>query len=133
MPACLASSRLKSHDHDDEHADDEEHEHEEAHADDEKHEHEEAHAGDEEHAHEETHAHEDEHAHEGDDHDTHSEVVASYRLECEEGAIPSTFTATIIERFPGIEALQVEFVGPGGQSAELATAGSAEISLEPVL
>ena len=138
-----------AHEEEHAHADEDEHAHEEehAHADEDEHAHEEehAHADEDEHAHEEEHAHadedehasEDEHAHDDhahDDAETHSEVLASYRFVCEEGAKPTTFTAALMQRFPGIEALQVEFVGPGGQSAASLTAGSsADVSLEPVL
>ena len=46
--------------------------------------------------------------------------------------MPSTFTADLMQRFSSIETLQIEFVGPSGQSAASVTADSAEMSLEPV-
>lgn len=114
-----------AHDHDEEHAHDDEHDDEHGHDD----EHEEEHGHDDEH--EEEHAHDDDHAH--DDNETHSEVMVSYRFDCEQGTMPSTFTADLMQSFQGIESLQVEFVGPGGQSAASVTASSAEVSLESVL
>ena len=92
------------------------------------HENEHAHGG--EHAHNDMPAEDDSHAHAN--RSAHSDVLTSYRVECNEGALPSTFTAKLMHRFPGIETLRVEFVGPGGQSAVSVTAESADVALGPV-
>lgn len=121
----------EAHSHDDKHSHGDEHAHNEEHTHDDEHSHDDEHTHDDEHAHNDEHKHDE--AHDHADHGTHSEMLASYDFDCDGSTMPTTFTAELMQRFPGIETLQVEFVGPGGQSAATVTASSVEVSLEPVL
>lgn len=140
------------HDHDDEHAhgDDDHDDHGEEHDHDEEHDHaDEKHAHGDEHDdehHDEEHAHGDEHDHDDDHHDeehahgdehdhgdehaeTHSEVSVNWTFTCGNIAAVSELNTSLFETFPGIETLAIQLAGPGGQSAQEATAANATVDL----
>jgi hypothetical protein len=106
--------------HDDEHA----HEEHDEHHDDEEH----AHKDDDEH-HDEEHAHKDDDEQHDEHHDdeegSHSEVRASYSFTCEDVSKLSTIDVDLLTLWSNIEDLDVQMIGPGGQS-------SAELSPESI-
>ena len=87
-----------------------------------------------EHHHEDEHKH---HAHHDDDHGhhdkghghdaTHSEVTADYKFSCAQGAKLTSITVELLEKFPGIEEMDVMWITSAGQGAAELTAGSKEI------
>ncbi|MGB1110361.1 MAG: DUF2796 domain-containing protein [Gammaproteobacteria bacterium] len=88
-----------------EHRDQHEHEHEEAHAD-----HKDEHKGHEEHA-------------------QHADADLRYHFQCEHGEeLKALNLAPLFKRFPQMEKLQVQVIGPNGQSAAELTQGASELS-----
>ncbi|MEO0854891.1 MAG: DUF2796 domain-containing protein [Cyanobacteria bacterium J06648_11] len=86
---------------------------------------------DDEHGHDE---HDDEHAEHGDEHDehadgeVHSEILADYRFECASPAQLTEMDVTLFEQFPGIEEIEVQFVGETGQTAVELTPAQSQLS-----
>ena len=115
--------------HDDEHDEEKEHAaHNDEHDEDEEHAaHDDEHAEDEEHA-----AHDDEHAHDEEESETHSEVVAMYAFLCEDIGKLSSMDVKLFQQWQGIEDVDVQLAGPGGQSAIELNADSARIDLSSV-
>ena len=82
-------------------------------------------------------AHEGE-AHEGEAHDeqegeSHSAVVASYVFDCVDMGKLDTLTVGLFEAWPGIDDIDVQLVGPTGQSAVELAPGSATLEIGSVL
>ncbi|MBX2835474.1 MAG: DUF2796 domain-containing protein [Gammaproteobacteria bacterium] len=105
---AMADEDHNDHDHD-EHSDDE-HGHDEH--SDEKHDDEHGHDEHSDDKHDDEHDH-DEHAH---DEETHSEILVSYAFECANPDKLETMTVQLTSTFPGIEDIDVQLAGPGGQS-----------------
>jgi len=101
-------------DHGDEtaHADESEHEHEASHADESDHGDEAAHADESEHEHEAAHSDESEHA----DEDAHSDVEAMYVYQCERAESLERITTSLFDTFESFEDIDVQLIGPGGQT-----------------
>jgi hypothetical protein len=59
-------------------------------------------------------AHEDEHDHK-DEHETHSEFHALYTFSCAEPAELHAIELVLFQHFPGLEDVDVQFIGPSGQ------------------
>lgn len=66
----------------------------------------------------------------GHDSDNHSDFEVTQRLECE-SALADALTTPLMERFPGIEAMTVEWVSPRGQGGTELHAGETGIELTP--
>ena len=124
-------------DHGDEHAEGEDHDHGEEHAEGEDHDHGEEHAEGEDHDHDEEHAegedhdHDEEHA-EGEHSDNHSEVVASYTYRCESMDELKALDVQVFQIWLGIEDVDVQLAGPGGQSSLELGSGSSRVDLAPI-
>ena len=89
--------------------------------------HDDEHGEDEEHA-----AHDDELAHDEEESETHSEVVAMYAFLCEDIGKLSSMDVKLFQQWQGIEDVDVQLAGPGGQSAIELNADSARIDLSSV-
>lgn len=136
--------------HDDKHADDEHHDdhHDDKHAHDEHHDdhHDDKHAHDEHHDdhHDDKHADgehhddhdDDKHADHDHDHDhdegTHSSALVSYEYNCEDSGELQSIAINLFDVWSGFEELDVQLIGPGGQSAVELTAGQATVGLSDV-
>lgn len=66
----------------------------------------------------------------GHNEDNHSDVEVTQRLECE-NALADSLTTPLMERFPGIEALSVEWISTSGQGHTELHAGESDIELAP--
>jgi len=110
------ASHSDESDHDDEtaHADESEHEHEASHADESDHDDEAAHTDETEHEneHESAHSDESEHGDEG----AHSDVEAMYVYQCERAESLERITTSLFETFGSFEDIDVQLIGPGGQT-----------------
>lgn len=101
-------SEHQEQEHDHEHADEHDHDHEHA---DTQHEHE--------------HEHADEHDHEHG----HADLELSQTLICADLAEASSLTTPLIRHFTGMERLDIQWVGPGGQGAAQLGAGENSFSI----
>lgn len=110
------------HEHEHEHGQDTEgseesgHAEEEAHADESEHEndHDASHPDESEHADDAAHSDDSEHAHE--DESSHSDVTSSYEYQCERPELLEQITTTLFEAFGNFEDIDVQLIGPGGQT-----------------
>ena len=113
--AMVESSLGDDDDHHDDHDDDHK-EHDDEHSEGEEHhdDHDDDHK-----EHDDEHAEGKEH-HDHDDHDsdgeTHSEVLATYTFNCSDIGSLSAIEATFMNVWSGFEDLDVQLIGPGGQS-----------------
>ncbi len=109
--------------HGDEHDKHDDHHDEDGHGDEhDKHDdhHDEDGHGDEHDKHDDHHdddAHGDEHHDDHADEGTHSEVLATYTFNCSEVNQLAAIDVTLLQRWSGFEDLDVQLIGPGGQSA----------------
>ncbi len=121
--------------HDEEHGHDKEtteSDHKDEHDDDEHH--------DEEHGHDKETAesdHKDEHdddEHGEHDHEesTHSSALVSYEFSCDNADSLSTINVNILSMWPGFEEIDVQLIGPGGQSLTTLGADNASVELGDV-
>ena len=97
------------------------------------------HHGDEEHHDEDEHHGDEEHAESEDrDHggheggEVHSEVLAEYAFECADPADLEAIEVALLDAYSGIEDLDVQLAGPGGQDAVELGGGATELDLEPI-
>ena len=74
--------------------------------------------------------HEEHDKHEGE---SHSAVVASYVFDCVDMGKLDTLTVGLFEAWPGIDDIDVQLVGPTGQSAVELAPGSATLEIGSVL
>ena len=110
----------KTADHDDDHHDDD---HDDDHHDDEK-----TAEHDDDH-HDDDH---DDHAGHDDEGETHSSVRAFYSFECGDTKKLSTVDVNLLSVWSGFEEIDVQLIGPGGQSAAELTPGAALLDLSKV-
>jgi len=114
------ASHSDESDHDDEtaHADESEHEHEASYSDESDHDDKAAHTDEAEHEdkhedeHESAHSDESEHVDEG----AHSDVEAMYVYQCERAESLERITTSLFETFGSFEDIDVQLIGPGGQT-----------------
>ncbi len=78
------------------------------------------------------HGHDDEHDQDHGDESPHSKVSVNWAFSCENPDAMSALTPTLFDNFEGIETLSVQMAGPGGQSAQESTMGSATVNLSAV-
>lgn len=71
---------------------------------------------DKDHHHEDEHHHDDDHHHESED-EGHREYEVSQQLECQALTAGQAFSSPLKVRFPNLEVLTVEWVGPAGQGS----------------
>ncbi|HBR96267.1 MAG TPA: DUF2796 domain-containing protein, partial [Gammaproteobacteria bacterium] len=78
----------------------------------------------------------EEHDHEHHDHDehasAHSEVEVVYTFECDASSKLDSVSVAFFERWSGIEKMQVQMAGPGGQSAMTLTPAQTAIDLTKI-
>lgn len=127
--------------HDDKHAHDEHHDDKHAdgeHHNDDKHahdEHDDDHH-DDKHADGERHDDHDDDKHAEHDHDhdegTHSSALVAYEYNCEDSGELQSIAINLFDVWSGFEELDVQMIGPGGQSAVELTAGQATVELSDV-
>jgi len=75
--------------------------------------------------------HDDHDSHGSDEHDDH-DSLAIYAFECENLAELSTIGVEIFDQWSGFEELDVQVIGPGGQTAVELTAAQTDIDLSAV-
>lgn len=117
------------HGHDDKHED--EHGHGDEHDHDDKHEDEHGHGDEDGHddKHEDEHAHGDEHDH---DEDTHSALLVNYTFACDSASALTAIDVNILSVWSGFEELDVQLIGPAGQSLVEITADQNRIDVSDV-
>ena len=120
--------------HDDEHHDDEhKHDDDEAHHDD-KH-HDDAHHDDDKHHDDDAHHDEDEHHdHDHDEHEgeSHSSALVSYSYTCSDVGNLSSIAVNVFSLWSGFEELDVQLIGPAGQTGLELTANQSSIDTTSV-
>ena len=121
-----AHSDEKDEHHDDSHSDEKDDHHDDAHSDEKDEHHDDAH-GDEKDDH-----HDDAHNHEHDDEETHSVALASYGYSCGDIARLTSITVNVFTLWSGFEELDVQMIGPGGQTSMELTADQSTIKLEAI-
>ena len=81
--------------------------------------------------HDEDHDHESGHeSHHGDEEETHAEFALFYQFECEHVKQLERLSFAIFQSFSGVRNLQVQFIGPSGQSGMKATPQQSVLSLQ---
>ena len=119
--------------HDDAHHDDDKH-HDDAHHDDEKH-HDDAHHDDDKHHDDDAHHDEDEHHdHDHDEHEgeSHSSALVSYSYTCSDVGNLSSIAVNVFSLWSGFEELDVQLIGPAGQTGLELTANQSSIDTTSV-
>ena len=109
--------------HDDAHGDEKDDHHDDAHSDEKDEHHDDAHGDDH---------HDDAHSHEHDDEETHSVALASYGYSCGDIARLTSITVNVFTLWSGFEELDVQMIGPGGQTSMELTADQSTINLEAI-
>ena len=83
-------------------------------------------------SHQESHAHDREH-HEHEDQDNrehgHSDIEITQSLTCDGLADHQTLATPLMDRFPALEHLDVQWIGPGGQGATRLEAGEQQFRI----
>ena len=124
----------KDEHHDDAHSDEKDEHHDDAHSDEKDDHHDDAHSDGKDDHHDDAHGDEkdDHHAHEHQDEETHSTALATYGYTCSDIAQLSSITVNVFTLWSGFEELDVQLIGPGGQTSVELTAGETTINLKEI-
>ena len=124
--------------HDDAHGDEKDDHHDDAHSDEKDDHHDDAHSDEKDEHHDDSHSdekddhHDDAHNHEHEDEETHSVALASYGYSCGDIARLTSITVNVFTLWSGFEELDVQMIGPGGQTSMELTADQSTINLEAI-